>query len=113
ITSLTIMTPTGDLNPNGWDFLVDTITITPGMVVPAPVIGHGLPVLLAVGGILFGAKLLGRSRQRRSLGTAAEYGLTLLTGVLWGCRHFFIQGCRPLTLAPTRQAENPPVRSVV
>lgn len=32
--------------------------------VPAPVIGRGLPVLLAVGGILFGAKLLERSKKR-------------------------------------------------
>jgi hypothetical protein len=38
--------------------------------VPAPLIGGGLPVLLAVGGILFGAKLLERSKKRRSLGTA-------------------------------------------
>jgi hypothetical protein len=38
--------------------------------VPAPVIGRGFPVLLAVGGILFGAKLLERSKKRRSLGNA-------------------------------------------
>jgi hypothetical protein len=38
--------------------------------VPAPLIGHGLPVVLAVGGLLFGAKLLERSRKRRSFGTA-------------------------------------------
>lgn len=37
--------------------------------VPAPLIGHGLPVLLAVGGLFFGAKLLERSKTRRSLGT--------------------------------------------
>jgi hypothetical protein len=35
-------------------------------IVPAPLIGRGLPVLLAVGGVLFGAKLLERSRRRRS-----------------------------------------------
>lgn len=40
---------------------------------PAPVIGHGLPVLLAVGGILFGAKLLEPSKKRGSLGTAAPH----------------------------------------
>lgn len=33
--------------------------------VPAPLIGRGLPVLLAVGGLLFGAKLLERGRRRR------------------------------------------------
>jgi DNA-binding beta-propeller fold protein YncE len=38
--------------------------------VPAPLIGRGLPVLLAVGGLLFGAKVLERSTTRRSLGTA-------------------------------------------
>jgi hypothetical protein len=38
--------------------------------VPAPLIGRGVPILLAVVGVLFGAKLLERSKQRRSLGTA-------------------------------------------
>ena len=39
--------------------------------VPAPVIGHGLPGVLAIGGVLFGARLLfERSKNRRSLGTA-------------------------------------------
>ncbi len=38
--------------------------------VPAPLIGHGLPVLLAVGGILFGANLMGR-KGRRPLAAAA------------------------------------------
>jgi hypothetical protein len=38
--------------------------------VPAPVIGHGLPAVLAVGGLLFGAKLWERSKRRRSFGTA-------------------------------------------
>ena len=32
--------------------------------VPAPPIGHGLPVLLAVGGMLFGGGLLQRGRKR-------------------------------------------------
>jgi hypothetical protein len=42
-----------------------------GEVVPAPPIGRGLPVLLALGGLLFGAKLVERSKAlRRSLGTA-------------------------------------------
>jgi hypothetical protein len=35
--------------------------------VPAPPIGRGLPVLVAVGVVLLGAKLLERSRERRSL----------------------------------------------
>jgi hypothetical protein len=37
--------------------------------VPAPLIGHGLPALLAVGGILFGVNLLERSRKPSSLAT--------------------------------------------
>jgi hypothetical protein len=40
------------------------------VVVPAPLIGHGLPALMAVGGIFFGAKLWDRSSKRRSPGTA-------------------------------------------
>ena len=39
-------------------------------ITPAPPIGHGLPVLLAVGGLLFGLKLWERNQNRRSLGTA-------------------------------------------
>ena len=46
---------------------------TAGVAVPAPLIGRGLPVLLAVGGILFGAKLLERSKTRRSLRTAVPH----------------------------------------
>jgi hypothetical protein len=38
--------------------------------VPAPLIGHGLPVVLAVAGLLFGVKLWERSKSRRSFGTA-------------------------------------------
>jgi len=41
--------------------------------VPAPLIGHGLPVLLAVGGLLFGARRWARSKRRRSLGTAMPH----------------------------------------
>lgn len=37
---------------------------------PAPPIGHGLPGILAVAGVLFGAGLFERSRKRRSPGTA-------------------------------------------
>jgi hypothetical protein len=38
--------------------------------VPAPPIGHGLPVGLAVGGLLLGFKLWERGQKRRSPGTA-------------------------------------------
>jgi hypothetical protein len=39
-------------------FAVDTLrSVNPG-VVPAPLIGHGLPVILAVGALLFGGRLL-------------------------------------------------------
>jgi hypothetical protein len=54
--------------PNGKDG--STPYTNAGLVAPAPAIGHGLPVLLAVGGILFGAKLGKRSSKRRSPGTA-------------------------------------------
>jgi hypothetical protein len=45
----------------------------PAVVAPAPVIGHGLPVLLAVSGVLFGAKLLERSKKHRSLRTDSSH----------------------------------------
>lgn len=38
--------------------------ITPGTVVPAPVMGHGLIVLLAVGCVLLCGNLLERSKAR-------------------------------------------------
>jgi hypothetical protein len=41
-----------------------TVQIGPA-VVPAPLIGSGLPGLLAVGGLLLGAKLLERGKRRR------------------------------------------------
>ena len=37
------------------------------LIVPAPSIGHGLLAFLAVGGMLFGPKLLERSKRRHSL----------------------------------------------
>jgi hypothetical protein len=40
---------------------------------PAPPIGRGLPVLLAVGGILFGAKLFERRKKRGYHGTAVPH----------------------------------------
>ena len=42
----------------------DSFTLQIGAV-PAPLIGRGLPLVLAVGGILFGAKLLQRSKKHR------------------------------------------------
>jgi hypothetical protein len=54
------------LSPNGNTGVIDF-----GLAaVPAPLIGHGLLVMLAVGGVLFGGKLLERSKQRGSLKTA-------------------------------------------
>jgi hypothetical protein len=47
---------------------------TEGVVtVPSPVIGRGFPAVLAVGGLLFAAKLLERSKKRRLLGTAIQH----------------------------------------
>jgi hypothetical protein len=43
------------------------------VIVPAPEIGHGLPGLVAVGGVLFGFGLWERSRKRRSLGTVIPH----------------------------------------
>ena len=40
---------------------------------PARSIGSGLPSLLAIAGILFGANLSGRSKKRRSPGTAVAH----------------------------------------
>lgn len=41
--------------------------------VPAPLIGHGLFVLLAVGGVLGGSRPWERSKKRRSLATAIQH----------------------------------------
>jgi hypothetical protein len=51
---------------SGTQFVLDNLTIN-GVTVPAPIIGRGLPVLLAVGGFMFGAKLLRRNKPRRRL----------------------------------------------
>jgi hypothetical protein len=57
VFSLTSCTSPCDAN----SFAVDSLkTIDQVAAVPAPLIGHGLAVLLAVGGVLFGAKLLER-----------------------------------------------------
>jgi hypothetical protein len=52
----------GGPSGSGNDFQI----VSNAFVVPAPLIGRGLPVLLAVGGVLFGAKFLERSKKRRS-----------------------------------------------
>lgn len=46
----------------GTEVHADSFTL---QAVPAPLIGRGLPVLLAVGGLLFGAKLRERGKGRR------------------------------------------------
>jgi hypothetical protein len=61
--------PTSDGN-----FVLNSVggEVTFGAVpVPAPMIGHGLPVLLAGGGVLLGMRLLERSRTRRTPGPAS------------------------------------------
>jgi hypothetical protein len=51
-------------------FVGAELTIATTAAVPAPLIGHGLVVMLAVGGVLFGGRLIERSKARRELGTA-------------------------------------------
>ena len=46
--------------------------------VPVPLIGHGLIILLAVGGVLFGGRTLERIRNRRSPGTAGPHAAAWL-----------------------------------
>jgi hypothetical protein len=53
--------------------LITGFAAYPVQAVPAPLIGHGLVVVLAVGGVLFGSKLLQRSRKGRSFGTAIRH----------------------------------------
>ncbi len=52
----------------------DSFTLDIG-VAAAPVIGQGLPVVLAIGVVLLGAKLRERSKSRRSFGTAIPRGV--------------------------------------
>jgi hypothetical protein len=71
-TSSDTLTLTGNTNARSW--VVDDVVVTgPLQAVPAPIIGHGFPVVLAFGGVLFGAKLLERSRKRRLFGTAIPH----------------------------------------
>jgi hypothetical protein len=53
-----------------------TATFTATVAVPAPLIGRGLPVVLACSGILFGTGLLERSRKRRSLDKHSSVKIT-------------------------------------
>ena len=46
-------------------------SLTEHVAVPAPLIGRGLPIALAVSGVFFGVKLLERDRKRHPLGTQA------------------------------------------
>jgi len=55
-----------------------SFTTGPANVAPAPSIEHGLPVLLAVGGILFGAKLL-EWRKRIRVPTRADASRPFVT----------------------------------
>jgi hypothetical protein len=55
---------------SGYDLVSEQLLATP---VPAPPIGHGLPVVLAVGGLLLGFKLWERGQKRRSLETAVPH----------------------------------------
>jgi hypothetical protein len=43
------------------------------VTVPAPLIGHGLLVVLAIGVILFGSRLLERSKKHRSFGIVTQH----------------------------------------
>jgi hypothetical protein len=71
-TGSDMLTLTGNTNPSSW--VVDDVVVTgPLQAVPAPLIGHGLPLVLAVGGILFGGNLLARSKKRRSFGAAIPH----------------------------------------
>jgi hypothetical protein len=65
------------ISPNnlGNIFVADILSGTTGMTgpvaaVPAPVIGHGFLVLLAIGGVLFGGRLSESFKKRRLYGTA-------------------------------------------
>jgi hypothetical protein len=57
----------GKVSSTGTGSVKDTLSYSyTYSVVPAPVIGRGLPVALAAGGLLFGAKLVEGSKKRRS-----------------------------------------------
>jgi hypothetical protein len=57
----------------GRTFYVNDIEINDAVVAPAPLIGHGLLVVLAIGGVLSGSRLLERSKRRWSLGIVTPH----------------------------------------
>jgi len=63
---------TYDLWYNEANGLPATLETTFTASVPAPIIGHGLLVTLAIGGVLFGSKLLERSKKRSPLETVSR-----------------------------------------
>jgi len=58
----------GGINGAASDSLITAVSVA-----PAPIIGQGLPVVLTVGGLLFGARLWQRSKGRRSLGSVMPH----------------------------------------
>jgi hypothetical protein len=58
----------------GSGFYVNDIEVNDA-VAPAPLIGHGLLIALAIGGILFGSRLLERRKRRRSLGIVTPHAV--------------------------------------
>jgi hypothetical protein len=60
------------LNDGQADF--DNVLLSDNLTAaPAPVIGHGLPGVLAIGSVLFGATLFQRRKKHRSLGIAIQH----------------------------------------
>jgi hypothetical protein len=68
-----VLTPDGSTSYSNYPQGFEAVTAAQdagSYVAPAPLIGHGLPGILAVAGVLFGAGLLERSRKRRSPGAS-------------------------------------------
>ena len=61
-----------DYNAIGGNFVTFEVVTTGPAPVPAPLIGRGLPILLAFGGILLGARLWERSKKG-SVGTVIPH----------------------------------------
>ena len=74
-----------------------SLEVTKTVSVPAPLIGGGVPVFLAVGGILSGAKLLERGKKRRSLGTTR-----LRSSVIGSSTRSTVIGCVRYHYTPPR-----------
>jgi hypothetical protein len=58
---------------SGETLVLDIQSINGPSPAPAPAIGQGLPAVLAIGGVLFGSKLLERSKRRHSLGIVTPH----------------------------------------